>query len=125
MRVDGQPLVSDVPPVSSLNDGIFVPLRPVGDALGAETRYDRKSGIVTVTRGDQVLRLRVGSTSAKLNGMPMTLRHAPFRVRGRVMLSLHAVEQAFGLRARFDKMTARVELETPGVSTNVVQFQAQ
>lgn len=125
MRVDGQPLVSDVPPVSSLNDGIFVPLRPVGDALGAETRYDRKSGNVTVTRGDQVLRLRVGSTSAKLNGMPMTLRHAPFRVRGRVMLSLHAVEQAFGLRARFDKMTARVELETPGVSTNVVQFQAQ
>ncbi|HZZ65727.1 MAG TPA: hypothetical protein VFE17_09535, partial [Candidatus Baltobacteraceae bacterium] len=29
VRVDGQPLVSDVPPVSSLNEGIFVPLRPV------------------------------------------------------------------------------------------------
>ncbi|HZZ64462.1 MAG TPA: copper amine oxidase N-terminal domain-containing protein, partial [Candidatus Baltobacteraceae bacterium] len=113
------------PPVSSLKDGIFVPLRPVGDALGAETRYERKSGTVTVTRGDQVLRLKVGSTHAKLNGMTMTLHHAPFRVRGRVMLSLHSVEQAFGVRARFDKMTARVELETPGVSTNTVQFEAQ
>lgn len=125
VRVDGQSLVSDVPPVSSLQDEIFVPLRPVGEALGAETRYERKSGTVTVTRGDQVLRLKVGSRRAKLNGIPMTLHRAPFRVRGRVMLSLHAVEQAFGVRARFDKLTARVELETPGVSTNAVQFQAQ
>lgn len=125
MRVDGQPLVSDVPPVSSAKDGIFVPLRPVSDALGAETKYERKSGTVVVTRGDQVLRLRIGSMRAKLNGMPMTLTHAPFRVRGRVMLSLRAVERAFGVRAKFDKMTARVELDTPGVSSSTVQFEAQ
>ena len=125
VRVDGQPLVSDVPPISSINDGIFVPLRPVSDALGAETRYERTNGTITVSRGDQVLHLKVGSTHAKLNGMPMTLHHAPFRVRGRVMLSLRSVEQAFGVRARFDKMTARVELDTPGVSSSTVQFQAQ
>jgi hypothetical protein len=125
MRVDGQPLISDVPPVSSVKDGVFVPLRPVGDALGAETRYERKSGDVVVTRGDQVLHLKVGSTHAKLNGMPMTLHHAPFRVRGRVMVSLHAVQQAFGVRVRFDKMTARVEVDTPGVSDALPQFEAQ
>jgi hypothetical protein len=125
VRVDGQPLISDVPPVSSAKDGIFVPLRPVSDALGAETRYERKSGDVIVTRGDQVLRLKVGSTHAKLNGMPMTMPHAPFRVRGRVMVSLHAVQQAFGVRVRFDKVTARVEVETPGTTSSGVQFEAQ
>lgn len=116
MRVDGQALISDVPPVSSPKGAIFVPLRPVSDALGADTKYERKSGEVIVTRGDQTLRLRVGSKHAKLNGMPMTLHSAPFRVRGRVMVGLHAVQRAFGVQVRFDKITSRVDVETPGVS---------
>src|SRR5947209_20206377 len=74
MRVDGQPLISDVPPVTSVKGVVFVPLRPVGDALGAETKYERKSGEVVVARGDRVLRLKVGSTQARLDGMPMTLK---------------------------------------------------
>ena len=116
MRVDGQPVISDVPPVTSAKDGVYVPLRPVTDALGAQTRYEHKSGDIVVTRGDQTLHIKVGSKTAKLNGMPMTLGHEPFRVRGRVMLSLHAVQRAFGVRVKFDKLTARVEVNTPGIS---------
>ncbi|MFN2448668.1 MAG: copper amine oxidase N-terminal domain-containing protein [Candidatus Baltobacteraceae bacterium] len=125
MRVDGQPLISDVPPVTSVKGAVFVPLRPVGDALGADTAYDRKSGEIVVTRGDQILRLRVGSIHAKLNGMPMTLKQPPFRVRGRVMLGLRAMQRAFGVRVKFDKMTARVEVDTPGLSSTDSRFQTQ
>jgi len=124
MRVDGQPVISDVPPVTTPK-GVYVPLRPVGDALGAETHYERKSGDVLVTRGDQTVRIKVGSTHAKLNGMPVTLRHAPFRVRGRVMMSLRAVQQVFGVRVKFDRLTARVEVDTPGVSEAGTQVEAQ
>jgi hypothetical protein len=125
MRVDGQSVISDVPPVTTPK-GVYVPLRPVSDALGAETHYERKSGDVVVTRGDQVVHFKVGSTHARLNGMPLTLKHAPFRVRGRVMLSLHEVQQVFGVRVRFDKMTARVEVNSPGVSDAAApQFEAQ
>lgn len=115
VRVDGQPVITDVPPVTT-SKGVFVPLRPVGDALGAETRYEHKSGDVVITRGDQTLHLKVGSTQAKVDGVPLRLRQAPFRVRGRVMVSLHSVQQVFGMRVKFDKMTARVDLNTPGVS---------
>ena len=125
MRVDGQPLISDVPPVTSIKDGIFVPLRAVSDALGAETKYERKSGEVMVTRGDQTLRLKVGSKQAKLNGMPMTLSTAPFRVRGRLMVSLHSVQRAFGVRVRFDRVTSRVEVQTPGISSTNAEIQTQ
>ena len=125
LRVDGQPVISDVPPVTTAK-GLFVPLRPVGEALGAETHYEHKSGDVVVSRGTQVLHLKIGATRATLNGMPMTLKHAPFRVRGRVMVSLHAVQQIFGVRVRFDKATARVEVNTPGVSdAAATQFEAQ
>lgn len=115
VRVDGQPLISDVPPVTTPK-GVFVPLRPVGDALGADTRYERKSGKVVITRGDQTLHLQIGSTDAKINGKPVKLPHVPFRVRGRVMVSLHAVQQVFGVRVRFDRSKARVDVNTPGVS---------
>lgn len=124
VRVDGQPVLSDVPPVTTAK-GVFVPLRPVGDALGAETRYEHKSGDVVITRGDQTLHLEVGSTHAKINGMPVTLKHAPFRVRGRVMVSLHAVQQVFGVRVKFNKITARVDLNTPGVSEAAAAFETQ
>lgn len=124
VRVDGQPVISDVAPVTT-SKGVFVPLRPVSDALGAETHYEHKSGDVVVTRGDQALRLKVGSTHAKLNGMPLTLQHAPFRVRGRVMVSLHAVQQVFGVRVKFNKMTARVDVNTPGVSEAAAQLETQ
>ena len=125
MRVDGQPLISDVPPVTSIKGAVYVPLRPVVDALGADTKYERKSGDVFVTRGDQVLHLKIGSTHARLNGMPMTLKQPPFRVRGRVMVGLHTVQRAFGVRVRFDKMTARVDVDTPGLSSSASQFQTQ
>jgi hypothetical protein len=124
VRVDGQPVISDVPPVTTPK-GVFVPLRPLGDALGAETHYEHKSGDIVVTRGDQTLHLKIGSTHAKINGMPVTLKHAPFRVRGRVMVSLHAVQQVFGVRVKFNRTTARVEVNTPGVSENSNEFQTQ
>ena len=124
LRVDGQPVISDVPPVTTAK-GLFVPLRPVGEALGAETHYEHKSGDVVVSRGTQVLHLKIGATRATLNGMPMTLKHAPFRVRGRVMVSLKTVQQAFGVRVRFNRNPERVEVTSPGAAEAVTTEETQ
>jgi hypothetical protein len=115
MMVDGERVESDVPPVTTSADRAFVPLRSIADALGAETVIDPKTGEIDVIRGNQSLRLKIGDAHAKLNGMPMTLRHAPFRVRGRVMISLKVVAQAFNVRASYDPRTARIDVITPGV----------
>lgn len=114
VRVDGQPMLTDVAPVRTGAETVYLPLRPLSDALGAETRYDEKSGDIVMTRGDQILHLKVGDVHATLNGMPMTLTHAPFRVRGRAMIGLRTVQKAFGVRVKFDKSTSRVDVETPG-----------
>src|SRR5438552_17754133 len=112
VRVDGQPMMTDVPAVRTSSETVFVPLRPLSDALGAETRYDDKSGDIFLTRGDQLLHLRIGDRHATLNGMPMTLQHAPFRVRGRAMISLHSVQRAFRVRVKYDKAAASVHATT-------------
>jgi Copper amine oxidase N-terminal domain len=115
MLVNGQRVDSDVSPVTTASERAFVPLRSIADALGAETQIDGKTGSIAVVLGNQSLRVRVGDTHATLNGMPLTLKHAPFRVRGRVMISLDAVARALNVRARYDSRNARIEVVTPGI----------
>lgn len=115
MLVDGERVDSDVPPVTTTSEKAFVPLRSIADALGAETELDAKTDGVDVVLGGQSLRVRVGDVHATLNGMPFTLKHAPFRVRGRVMISLDAVARALHVHAKYDPRNARIEVMTPGI----------
>jgi hypothetical protein len=112
MVVDGQRVESDVPPVTTAGD-VYVPLRSLADALGAQTEVDHNRLIVI--RGDESLRLVIGDRRAKIDGMPFTLKHAPFRVRNRVMISLGAVARAFHVRASYNERTARIDVMTPGL----------
>jgi uncharacterized membrane protein YqiK len=111
--VDGRRVDSDVAPVTTVSDKVFVPLRSFARALGASTRVDEKTGRVEVVRGAQSLRIKIADTHASVNGVAVILKHAPFRVRGRVMIGLSVVADAFGVRVRYDPRTARVEAITP------------
>jgi Copper amine oxidase N-terminal domain len=115
MFVDGERVDSDVPPITTASERAYVPLRSIADALGAETQVDPKTGAVDVVLGSQSLRVRVGDQHATVNGMPLTLKHAPFRVRGRVMISLDAVARALHVHAKYDPRNARIEVVTPGI----------
>jgi hypothetical protein len=112
MVVDGQTIPSDVPPVSTAHE-VYVPVRTLGDALGAQTLVSTHS--IDVVRGNQSLRIHVGDVHATIDGMPFTLARAPFRVRGRVMVGLRAVARAFGVHASYDARTARIDVMTPGI----------
>jgi hypothetical protein len=115
MFVDGERVDTDVAPVTTASEKVFVPLRFLADALGAETELESKTGNIYVVLGNQSLRVRVGDTRATLNGMPFTLKHAPFRIRGRVMISLDAVARALHVHAKYDARDARIEVVTPGI----------
>ena len=115
MFVDGERVDTDVSPVTTSSQKVFVPLRSIADALGAEIERHGKPDSVDVVLGNQSLRVRVGDTHAMVNGMPFTLKHAPFRVRGRVMVSLDAVARALHVHAKYDARNARIEVVTPGI----------
>jgi hypothetical protein len=113
MVVDGESVASDVPPVATPGNRIYVPVRTLADALGAQTSVDGR--YIEVTRNGQTLRLRVGDVHATVNGMPLTLEQAPFRVRGRVMIGLRALARAFSVHASYDARSARIAVMTPGI----------
>lgn len=114
MRVDGQRVITDVPPITSAREA-YVPLRAISDALGADTAFDEKTGEIQIVRGRNTLRMHVGQKTASLNGMPMTLKHAPFTVRGRTMVALSVVGRAFGTRVRYDGARSKIDVQTPGM----------
>lgn len=113
--VDGTRMMSDVPPVTTAPNDVYVPLRSIADALGARTIVDAKTNHVIVVRGSDALKIRVGDVHATLDDMPMTLERAPFQVRGRIMVGLHTVARAFGVRVSYDPVQGRVDVMTPGV----------
>jgi hypothetical protein len=118
MMVDGVRVTSDVPPVTTASREVFVPLRTIAEALGAEMLVEHDGSIVVV-RGNQSLRLVVGNHHAVLNAMPFTFHQAPFRVRGRVMVSLSAISRAFKVQAKYDARTARVDVTSPASDPGV------
>ena len=113
LRINGQHIDSDVPPITTSSDKVYVPLRTIADALGAETQIFGEK--VYVIRGHQSLRLRIGDQHATLNGMPLTFPHPPFRVRGRVMVGLGPIARAFDIHASYDPRTSRIDVLTPGI----------
>ena len=115
MIVDGTRVETDVPPVTVSAEKVYVPLRSIALALGAEISVDGDQ--IIAVRDGRSLRLLIGNVHAKVNGMPLTLKHAPFRVRGRVMIGLKAFAHAFGVQAYYDPRTARINVITPGVGS--------
>lgn len=115
MLVDGERVDTDVPPVTTETDHVYVPLRSVADALGAEMQTDPKIGKIYVTLGGETLSLHVGDRRAYVNAIPFTLRRAPFVVRGRVMVPLDAVAHSLKVRAKYDQREGRIEVNTPGI----------
>ena len=114
LRVDGHRMVSDVPPVTTPK-GAYVPLRVVAESLGADANYDAKTGIIELVRANDTMRLRVGDHVATLNGKKMTLRAAPFSVRGRTMVALGTIARAFGTNVSYDRARAKIDVVEPGV----------
>jgi hypothetical protein len=114
LLVDGQRMISDVPPVTTAHDA-YVPLRVVAESLGADTNYDPKTGSIELVRNNDTLRLRIGERVATLNGNTMTLKKAPFTVRGRAMVSLNLVARAFKTRVVYDGGHAKIDVLSPGL----------
>ena len=114
LRIDGQRMVSDVPPVTTPK-GAYVPLRVVAESLGATANYDAKTGVIELMRANDTMRLHVGDRVATLNGNKMTLHTAPFSVSGRTMVPLGTIARAFGTRVTYDRARAKIDVIEPGV----------
>jgi serine protease Do len=114
MSVDGQRIVADVAPVTTVGQA-YLPIRAISEATGGMATFDESTRTISVRRGSSRLTMRLGERVAFVNGKRVLLSHAPFTVRGRAMVPSSIIADAFGSSVRYDAREAKVDVRTPGV----------
>ncbi|GFN22930.1 copper amine oxidase N-terminal domain-containing protein [Thermanaeromonas sp. C210] len=94
----GKPMVFEVEP--RVEGGrVLVPLRRLGEALGARISYE--NGVVTLESHGLTIRLEIGSRQARVNGAAVSL-DAPAVVReGRMLVPLRFVSEQLKARVEY------------------------
>jgi len=98
---NGEQLQFDVPPLLE-NGRVLVPLRAIFKALDATVNWDGTTGTVTVTQGNNLVKLTVGKSTAFKNGVTIELDVPPKVVEGRTLVPVRFVSEAMGANVRWD-----------------------
>ena len=104
-RVNGMLYGLDAAPFVS-EDRTLVPLRFIGDAMGAKVDYE--DGVVPAVAADKTVVMTIGSTEYTVNGEARTMETAPVIESDRTMVPLRALSEALGLLVDWDGSTGTI-----------------
>lgn len=113
--IDGTRLSLDQPPLLT-NGRTLVPLRGVFEALGAEVQWTAATRTVTAVKGNTTVSLRIGQSTAAINGQSVRLDAPAVVASGRTMVPLRFVSEALGASVQWDSRTSTVTISSGGGS---------
>lgn len=111
--VDGQAVEFTGAPPQEIHNAVMVPLRGVLNKMGATVAYDEPTKTVHVQEGAMSIALPIGSTTASVNGKPVTLAQPAIAVAGTALVPLRFVSEALGAYVAWDASTETVRIITP------------
>jgi hypothetical protein len=111
--VNGREAPFDVPP-KIVYATILVPLRFVGEALGAQVSWDRRTRVATMRGNGRVVTARIGDPIVRSDGKRFTAYTYPRIIQGRTMVPLRIVGYALGASVGWDERTKTVSITTAG-----------
>jgi len=114
LTIDGQAQKFEPSPVM-INNSMFVPLRSLFQAVGAEVDFDTASSQVTVTYGERVFTLKEGAPFAVVRGEQQPMTYAPAMVNGAVYVPLRDVSSLLGVKVNWNDATRTAEITTTDV----------
>ncbi|MEW9673288.1 stalk domain-containing protein [Ammoniphilus sp. 3BR4] len=104
-------------------DFTLVPLRGIFESLGASLSWDDKAKKITVTKDSIRIIMTVGSDTALINGMPVTLDVSPKIMNGRTMIPLRFVSEALGSEVKWDGATKQIHINTKESKATKLTFE--
>lgn len=106
VQLNGQPLTFDVPPVVE-SGRTLVPVRAIFEALGARITWDPATQTVSAVHPERnkYVILVLGSTTAWVDGVQITLDVPPKSIDGRTMVPLRFISTAMGADVQWDAAT--------------------
>jgi hypothetical protein len=109
VSVNGRVVPMNEPPVR-VSGRIFVPMRPIFEALGATVVFD--AGTINATSGDKRMQIKIGSTQAVVNGTATQLDAPPFLQGNTTMVPLRFVSESLGATVDFNESTGVIRIAT-------------
>ena len=116
--IDGQKIETDVDPYI-VNDRTLVPVALIVNYLGGTSAWDGPTQSVTLTYGEIVINLTIGSAVVQVNGIETVLDVAPelkvVKTGGdgaRTMVPLRFVSESFGFKVGWDGDSTTVYIES-------------
>ncbi|WNR46780.1 ABC transporter substrate-binding protein [Paenibacillus roseipurpureus] len=99
--LNGEELVFEVPPF--IEDGTtMVPFRTIFEKLGFDVNWSGESQTVTGSTSELIIKLQIGSTSARVNGSSKVLSTAPIIKDGNTFVPLRFISETSGKKVIWD-----------------------
>ncbi|MDQ6768167.1 MAG: copper amine oxidase N-terminal domain-containing protein [Candidatus Eremiobacteraeota bacterium] len=117
--VNGQQVQFDQPPIER-SGRVFVPLRGVFERLGASVVYD--NGIINASGNGRTIQLKIGSTTAVVNGTQHQLDVAPFIVGSRTLVPLRFISESLGANVDYNDTNRTVSINLGGSTQSGVHL---
>ena len=103
-EVNGESVSLPNPPFES-NGTTFVPIRFIGETLGAEVKWLPKEQSVVYTTDRTAIQLWLNGSQAKVNGRVVSLPASPRTVKGTMMVPLRFIADQLGAELSKDSKT--------------------
>jgi hypothetical protein len=108
ITINDKQLTIETPYIS--NGSTLVPLRVITTAFGAVLSWDSETQTVGLKYGSTNITLKIGSTTATVNGKSETLETAPELKNGTTMVPLRFLSEKFGAKVSFDEATSSITI---------------
>jgi hypothetical protein len=107
--MNGQPMQLEVAPQLDGNT-TMVPIRFIGEGMGAKVTWNAANQTATLTMQGKQIDLKIGSSTAMVNGKAVAL-DAPLEINnGSTMVPLRFVGETFDQKVDFDNATKKITL---------------
>ncbi|HPT34925.1 MAG TPA: DUF1343 domain-containing protein [Bacillota bacterium] len=101
--VNNVPLYLDAAAYIDNNHRTMVPVRAISEAIGAQVDWDEGQRLVTITRGNTVIRLWIGNQVIEVNGEKHVMDTQPVIKGDRTMVPLRFVGEFLGMDVEWNE----------------------
>jgi len=107
--IDGRTLELETVP-TIINGRTMVPVRFIGEALGASFLWEEKTRKVSYIYKDMLIEIFIDQRQAFVDRQPIILDAAPFIIDGRTLVPLRFVSEQLGAAVVWDEVTRTVTI---------------
>lgn len=99
----------------------LVPIRETFEAMGAKVVWNQEKKSVQASKGNRDILLQIGSSKGKINNDQFELTQVPFIHKGKTMIPLRFVGEAFSGIVHYDKDTKDINITMPKFTSDFLK----